>query len=589
MDDALPIELIDIILKFSIQDDITTMFVLPFVCRLWKNLQGNKRFFRMMGRPPEDLVVDCAGNGYLNVAKWLMKNGRSWDTNAYKAAAENGHIGIIKWAWSKTCLPLGETVCAAAARGGHFDILKELREECCYWDEETCNEAARGGHLEILKWAKENFCPWSAKTFACAVASENLEMIRWLAENDCPRDETASAEAAKKKDFGLYTWVLINGGHTTGRDALVNFARVGDLIGLKWSYESVENGLGIGVSRAAAEGGHLNILEWIKEVWPWNTTFTPPWDETACSSAAAGGHLQVLEWLGKNQCPRDKWTCIRAAEHGHLQILKWAHSIGELLSVLDSSVAAAKHGHLGILDWLKENVVLYHFSNVHSNSCYKIAAKYGQLRVLEWLERTSPHPIPKKVSSLAATHGHFFVLKWAIKNGQLRDRNVIAKARIHMTGKRKLTHLLCKKQNESPAKEKVWTPRLVTDFPMAGNEDLQMSRTSREISTLPQHAQRRNYKLLVKDPPNGNKTSDYYIIKFMMDQEKKIQISMPEFRIQFDATKHFPSELQMELIKRRWSVKSRESLRKLLLETDKTCWHTVDQLDTTTGKFGFVV
>ena len=56
--------------------------------------------------------------------------------------------------------------CFAAADHGHLDVLKWLRENGCPWDEETCAYAARGGHLEVLKWARENGCPWDEDTCA---------------------------------------------------------------------------------------------------------------------------------------------------------------------------------------------------------------------------------------------------------------------------------------------------------------------------------------------------------------------------------------------------------------------------------------
>jgi len=47
----------------------------------------------------------------------------------------------------------------AAAEGGHFELLKWLREMGCPWDYRTCAEAAAKGHFEMLKWAIENGCP----------------------------------------------------------------------------------------------------------------------------------------------------------------------------------------------------------------------------------------------------------------------------------------------------------------------------------------------------------------------------------------------------------------------------------------------
>ena len=41
------------------------------------------------------------------------------------------------------------------------------------WDERTCAQAARGGHLEVLKWLRDpnipgGPCPWNIMTFVFA-------------------------------------------------------------------------------------------------------------------------------------------------------------------------------------------------------------------------------------------------------------------------------------------------------------------------------------------------------------------------------------------------------------------------------------
>ena len=48
----------------------------------------------------------------------------------------------------------------------------------------------------------------------------------------------------------------------------------------------------------AAEGGHLDVLKWVRSQDP-----PCPWDEGTCQEAAEGGHLEVLKWL-RAQNPR---------------------------------------------------------------------------------------------------------------------------------------------------------------------------------------------------------------------------------------------------------------------------------------------
>lgn len=52
------------------------------------------------------------------------------------------------------------TATAAAAEGGHLEVLEWLREQGCPWDASACAKAAEGGHLGVLQWARRNGCPW---------------------------------------------------------------------------------------------------------------------------------------------------------------------------------------------------------------------------------------------------------------------------------------------------------------------------------------------------------------------------------------------------------------------------------------------
>ena len=47
-----------------------------------------------------------------------------------------------------------------------------------------------------------------------------------------------------------------------------------------------------------------------------------------CSWAAEGGHLEVLQWAREHDCPWSESTCICAAEEGHLEVLRWAREHG---------------------------------------------------------------------------------------------------------------------------------------------------------------------------------------------------------------------------------------------------------------------
>ena len=53
-----------------------------------------------------------------------------------------------------------------------------------------------------------------------------------------------------------------------------------------------------------------------------------PCDELTCARAAAGGHLEVLQWLRERGTPWDAKTLERAAAAAHLAVVDWCKQEG---------------------------------------------------------------------------------------------------------------------------------------------------------------------------------------------------------------------------------------------------------------------
>ena len=118
------------------------------------------------------LFDEAARRGYLGIFTdhATERYKRLWDATTFVAAAENGHLDVLKFLrsqdppcpWSSTTCSGG--ACSAAVRNGHFDVLKWLRSQDppCPWGERTCSNAAFNGHLDVLKWLRSQDppCPW---------------------------------------------------------------------------------------------------------------------------------------------------------------------------------------------------------------------------------------------------------------------------------------------------------------------------------------------------------------------------------------------------------------------------------------------
>ncbi len=103
--------------------------------------------------------------------------------------------------------------------------------------------------------------------------------------------------------------------------AMCDAAKRGDLALLKWYHETLKCPLDKRIYNAAAEGGHLGVLQWARA----NGCSRDGW---TCSLAAVKGHLAVLQWARANGCPWDEETCEEAAKYGHLEVLQWARTNG---------------------------------------------------------------------------------------------------------------------------------------------------------------------------------------------------------------------------------------------------------------------
>jgi hypothetical protein len=162
-----------------------------YVCSSAANLETLK-WLREHGCPWESKrsCRSFASTGKLDMLEWAVENGLPWHPTAGEVAAWGGYKEVLMWAIEKG-LPIEKSpgkVCAEAAHGGHFEMLKWLRDEGYTWERHTCSLAAKEGHWEVLKWAVENGCPLSFKTLRAVrkFYGEEIEVQKWLIEHRCP-------------------------------------------------------------------------------------------------------------------------------------------------------------------------------------------------------------------------------------------------------------------------------------------------------------------------------------------------------------------------------------------------------------------
>ena len=189
----------------------------------------------------------------------------------------------------------------------------------------------RCGDLEILKWlrqAERTFFP--SHVASAAASSGHIEVLRWLLTESerPPPDEgerspsymsaseaaaaAAAAAAAGAGRIEVLEWLLQNNFDSWWEQDVCKVAALhGKLVVLQWFRQKRNERT---ATSAAVEGEHLAVLQYstIEEE-------NYPFHASTCAAAAQGGHLEVLQWLRRElNCPWDKNTCIDAARHGHI-------------------------------------------------------------------------------------------------------------------------------------------------------------------------------------------------------------------------------------------------------------------------------
>lgn len=124
----------------------------------------------------------------------------------FNAAVRIGRLDTLKWQRNHELVLnsiLNGLTIAAAANGGHLDIIKYLRKIGVQWDWQACANAAN----IVLKWVRTNGCPWSVHTCANAGSSGHIQVLKWARTTGCPWNLNAQcSRIAINGHFEVLKW-----------------------------------------------------------------------------------------------------------------------------------------------------------------------------------------------------------------------------------------------------------------------------------------------------------------------------------------------------------------------------------------------
>jgi len=190
------------------------------------------------------------------------------------------------------------------------------------------------------------------------------------------------------------------------------------------------------VVRAAAKGGHLHVVQWLRERqcrWHFETLWGAvkrghfdtvrwliengcPWGTTTMATAIMSGRMDLVQWLNDHGCKRGDYGVWHAARMGRLDMLEWLHANGHVTDSWASAIAA-REGHLEVLVWLHA-----HGGTLLPDVCDS-AAEGGHMHVVQWAHANG-YPWNAIACASAAERNHLDVLKWMREQGCAWDERV---------------------------------------------------------------------------------------------------------------------------------------------------------------------
>ncbi|CAM9101337.1 unnamed protein product [Chrysoparadoxa australica] len=194
-------------------------------------------------------------------------------------------------------LPLSIKLFSYAAGTGNVDICTKLRELGCPWDSSVCSAAARGGHVNVMRMLLQGPWPCPVDEWSCsgAAAGGHLPMLKLLRGYD--------VSALSSQDLGRVSclpWLAAWLRKLLGKPA--GFKPVPwDQMSTTW----------------AATNGHLEVFAYLRMGQD-----KCEMNEDALSGAASNGHLEMIHLLRRLKCPMGAYACEAAACKGSLEVLQ---------------------------------------------------------------------------------------------------------------------------------------------------------------------------------------------------------------------------------------------------------------------------
>jgi hypothetical protein len=257
---------------------------------------------------------------------------------------EKNYFNLTEFFFNKRkemlCFPPSE-------KNNYYRIYQNTLDHNTYQKECFVKTAAKTGNLKILKLLRKGECRFDKYTFYIAAFHGHIAILKWAFEKD-----------------GYHMYSLVD-----------------------WA-------------RNAIQGGHLEILNWIKNL----LGYSPE----SCQPIQFPIHVHCEESLVQYEI----YMINSAIKGGKIDSIKWLKRHGYLLNLSFYADEAIKNGHMVILKLLVEE----NGCPIHS-SLTITAARRGHFEILKWLIEDRHCPLNESTANAAVKSGNLEMFQWLIAKG----------------------------------------------------------------------------------------------------------------------------------------------------------------------------
>lgn len=162
-------------------------------------------------------TTNAAKKGHLDLLKYSINNGCSFNCKMLEFAVKNGHLDIVQFIINENkILPQNSLLCDKASKYGHLNILQWLLNNGCdYSGKDIIKNAATHGHTHILKWLmnynndlKSLFLSIDGSVSLHAASAGHLKTLKWALKVKCPWHPDIFTE--KNLFYRIQKWAFKN-------------------------------------------------------------------------------------------------------------------------------------------------------------------------------------------------------------------------------------------------------------------------------------------------------------------------------------------------------------------------------------------